>query len=236
MRKFLFGMFLFLVMLLGPAVHAQTTVLVGGEGGINFNNKFLGATAGLEQSFGKHFEIDLTGAFDPIEAKTAYGNGFSYSTSVDATGWFSDHWGLNGQIDRAAYTITKARKTGYFAYGGFSYRNLVWGSPAHFEFDYFQQIHNGIAADGTETNQTKGGSVTFSVRLGCGNSFCVRLDEIVDAGHVLQQGNPMCDGTFGNTGGPNGGPCKRQGAMSGGAQASVVFEFPRRRGQEDALF
>lgn len=236
MRKFLFGVILFLAMLFVPAVHAQTTLLVGGEGGINFNNKTIGVTAGIEQPFAKHFEIDLVGIFDPIESKTGYGSGFSYSTYGILTGWFAQHWGVNGQFDRAAYTVTQARKTAYYTYGGLSYRNIVGGLPARFDFDYFQQIHNGIAADGTETNHVQGGAVSFSVRLGCTNTFCVRLDETIDAGHVLNQGNPMCDGTFGNTGGPNGGPCKRQGTMSGGAQAAVVFEFSRRRGHEDDLF
>lgn len=236
MRKFLFGVVLFLAMLLAPAAHAQTRVVIGGEGGIDFNNKILGVTAGIEQPFAKHFEIDLYGTFDPLESKTGYGSGFSYSTYGVFTGWFSDHWGLNGQFDRGAYTVTQAHKTAYYTYGGVSYRNFVWGSPARFDFDYFRQIHNGIAADGTETNHVQGGSVSFSVRLGCAKSFCVRLDETVDAGHVLQQGNPMCDGTFGNTGGPNGGPCKRQGSVSGGATAAVVFEFPRRQGQEDESF
>jgi hypothetical protein len=55
-------------------------------------------------------------------------------------------------------------------------------------------------------------------------------------GKVLGQSNPQCDGTFGITGGPNGGPCYRTGLFGGGVTASVSLEFPRRKGRENDVF
>jgi len=233
-RTLLGILLLMLAVLFTPAAHAQTRVLIGGTGGLDFNNKTLGVTGGIEQPFAKHFEVDLYGTFSPLEIKTVYGNGFSYSTQAELSGWFNDHWGLNGRVDRSAYTVTTVSKTGYYAYGGASYRGLVGGLPAQFDFDFLKQFNNGIGANGTETNHIIGGEIDFSVRMGCARSFCVRMEDGFNAGRVLEQGNPACDGTFGLTGGPNGGPCARQATASGGFYASVVFEFPRRRGGECA--
>lgn len=239
MRKTLFGfLFLLVSLLFTLPLSAQTRVLVGPAGGDLFDNYYGGVTAGIEIPFAKRYEVDVYDEFSPLEAHQALGHGWANEISVGGYVWFHplSHWGLNGGAQDSRYSVTTVSKAGDFFTGGLAYRGNVGGLPATVSFDYLQQFNNGITSTGVETSHLKGASINPSVRFGCVSAFCIRTDYSFVVGHVLTQGNPVCDGTFGSTGGPNGGPCPRQGAFSGGFSASLLFEFPRRRGHEDALF
>lgn len=238
-RKILFGfLFFLLAMIFTPMTHAQTRVLVGPAGGAVFDNDYGGFSAGIEIPFAKRFELDLSDTFAPLEYHVALGHGISNNIAANGRVWFhpTGHWGLEAGAKDSMYSVTKVSKDGDYAFGGLAYRNVIGGLPARISFDYVQQFNNGIDPNGVETNHVKALEVNTSVRFGCLGAVCVRLNYEFSAGYLLTQGNPQCDGTFGTTGGPNGGPCYRTGAYGGGTAASILFEFPRHRGHENDTF
>lgn len=247
MRKFLFGLLLTLALLFVPAVHAQTRVLVGGGGGSMYGNDFGQGVVRLEIPLGSHFEIDGESTFSPhlafgkttidLQHKIGLGSGYAYSYHPEGLLWFTKSWALDGGFEQSAYHVTATSKTEYFVNGGFTYRRLWFGTPTRFSFDYVREIHNVLMANGDESNNLQGGSVTIDTRMGCKGPMCFRLVTNIQGGRVLNQGNPACDGTLGHTGG-NGphGTCPRTASMGGGASMSLLLEFPRRKATENDPF
>jgi hypothetical protein len=237
MRRLSIGLCLaFLFLFFVPVSHAQTRWLLGVSGGDNFDNYSFGVQGGVEIPFAKRYELDLKDTFSPIETHVSLGSGRANATSAGGYIWVSKSWGLNGRVEDSMYDVTKVSKDADYAFGGLTYRALIGGFPSRLSFDYIQQFNNGIAPSGVETSHLQGADFSFTTRFGCVGPTCVRISEDFDFGRVLTQGNPVCDGTYGVTGGPNGGPCPRQGALGGGVSASVVLEFPRHRGHENDVF
>jgi hypothetical protein len=238
MRNRILVLLLLLVALLVPAhVGAQTRVLIGAAGGDSFDNYSFGVNAALEIPFAKHFELDLQDTFSPIEAHVALGSGRANAASVGGIAWFSKSFGINGQVQDSSYDVTKVSKDANYAGGGFIYRGIVGGAPTRFNLGYTRQIFNGISSSGLETSRLQGVDFGFTMRFGCVGAFCVRNSADFVFGAVKGQGNPVCDGTFGNTGGngPNG-TCPRSTLFGGGVSASIALEFPRRKGHENDVF
>jgi len=214
----------------------QTRVLVGTVGGSGFGNYFFGLEAGVEIPFAHRYELDSHEAFYPIERHVALGSGWANQVSVGGHFWLTNGFGLNGRAEYSNYSVGTVSKGGDYAFGGVTWRKVAWGIPVRFYFDYVREFNNGISANGTESAHLQAGDFRMVARMGCSTSICSRIEFDYQAGHVLTQSNPICDGTYGITGGPNGGPCYRSGAWSGGATASFVVEFPRHRGYEDLPF
>ena len=96
--------------------------------------------------------------------------------------------------------------------------------PYRLTFDYIREFNNGIAKDGTESSHLQGGDFTLDFRLGCARLFCYRTLFNFEVGTVLQQGNQMCDGSFGGV-----VTCPRTRSTAAAFTASVLLEFPRRK-------
>jgi hypothetical protein len=233
-------------------------VLGGIEGGGNFGNLFMALDGGIEVPIAKRFELDISDAYSPVihvynvvipfEQHVNLGTGSANIANVGGIVWISPgkSLGLNGSAEYSSYS-TNISKGSYYAFGGLTWRKVAWGFPVRFTFDYFRQLDNGIAcgttaacalpgANGTESDHVQGGEFGMAVRMGAVGPTVIRMTFSTDVGHTLTQGNPQCDGTFGNTGGPNGGACPRGSAVSGGASMGVIFEFPRHRGLENNPF
>ena len=238
MSRFLSFLFLCLSFLaFTPTTHAQTRWLVGPEGALDYDNKSVGLMAGVEIPFAKHFELDLKDTFSPIETHVALGGGRANITTAGGIVWLSQNWGLTGSVADSMYDVTKVTKDGDFASGGFIHRGYIGGLPARVSIKYVQQFNNGITPSGLESSHLQGVEVGITSRFGCLGVVCTRLSFAFDAGKVLTQSNPICDGTYGITGGngPNGS-CPRQSALGGGSTFSFVLEFPRHRGHEYEAF
>jgi hypothetical protein len=231
-NRILIALALFIAFLIPAHSNAQTRVLLGASGGDSFDNYSFGVQAGLEVPFAKHYELDLQDTFSPIESHVSLGAGRANIASVGGQIWFSPSWGINGRVEDSAYNVTKVTKDADYAFGGLTYRAVVGGLPARFSFDYIRQFNNGISPSGLESSHLQGADFGFTVRFGCFSAFCVRTSEDFVFGRVLTQSNPICDGTFGVTGGPGGGACPRASAFGGGVTASILLEFPRHRGHE----
>ncbi len=246
MKRFTFGTIaLFILVLFTPVGKAQeldtqydeqARVLVGSTLGSFFGNNAFGVTAGAEIPFARRYELDLGETYSPLESHVALGSGSANRTSVGGHFWLVKDFGLNGSAEYSSYSVTTASKGGDYAFIGVTWRTFAWGIPTRFSFDYVRQFNNGISANGTESAHLQGADFSLVARLGCSGLLCSRAEFDYQVGHVLTQSNPICDGTYGITGGPNGGPCYRTGAWSGGASGSFVFEFPRHRGYEDSAF
>jgi hypothetical protein len=235
-RKLLSILFLMMALLFVIPVHAQTRVLLGVNGGQDFDNSNVGGTLGFEVPFLHHYELDLTDTFSPIESHVSLGGGRANIVSAGGHIWLTKSFGLVGSAEDSAYNVTKVSKDDDYALGGFAWRGLVGGAPTRFQLQFIDEFNNGINSTGLETPHLQGVDFGFTMRFGCVSFFCVRNSEDFVAGAVKTQSNPACDGTYGITGGPNGGPCPRATAFGGGVTGSVVFEFPRHRAIENDAF
>jgi hypothetical protein len=220
----------FLLAVLAIGLPAQTVFLAGATAGSSFGNLFLGATAGLEMPITKHYELDLYDTFSPLESHIKLGTGWANVADGGAHIWFTPNFGLNGRVSYSNYSVTKVRKGGDYTFGGVTWRKLVWHTPARFSLDYIREFNNGITSDGIESSHLQSGEFEFEARLGCARIACIREVFSFEVGHVLQQGNPVCDGEFGAV------SCPRAGGWAGAFTGSLFFEFPRRRGHEDDIF
>lgn len=211
-----------------PQQELRTHFLFGPDGGYNFGNTFIGFKTKIEMPLGKHLEIDSSATLDPYESHIALGHGFTYSVMPGAIFWVNRTSGFEGLYSHGAYTVTKAAKAADYVYAGYVYKHTMIDLPTRFHFDYFRQVHNGISANGTETNHVTGGSFTWDNLVGCFQSGCAHSEFTWYTGRTLNQGNPVCDGQYTKV-----ITCPRQSVLSGGFEYSVLFEFPRRADSDD---
>jgi hypothetical protein len=246
LRLAVFAFLAFASLLFSPTLRSQnidtsTRVLLGGTGGDVYSNVYGGIVGKIEIPIKSRFEIDSDGEVSPhlsyggytvnLETKTGLGSGWGYNYGGTGIFWATKKLGIDGNVNAAAYSVTATAKNEYFTEGGLIYRTLWFGDvPTRFTFNYVREIANGILPNGDETNHLQGGSLTFDSRFGCTSFFCVRFVTNIQAGRVLTQGNPVCDGTYGVT------TCPRSASVGGGASGSLYFEFPRHRGQESEVF
>lgn len=226
MKKILFSFvnaMLLCCMLYGSA-QAQTTVAIGIQAGSSFGNLFLGPTLGLQSTFAKHYEFDLSDTFSPLESHIALGNGWANHLEGSGIGWITKGFGIDGGVSYSNYK-TSIYKSAEYGHGGVVLQHNYQGTDVRYTLNYIREFHNGISADGAESDHLQGGDFGLQVRTGCSKHFCYRTDFDFQVGHVLTQGNPVCDGTYGLIGGPNGGPCPRTGAWAGAFTGAFMIEF-----------
>lgn len=213
---------------------AQARILVGGSGGESFNNLFIGPVIAVEIPFAKKFEFDSSFEIAP-EFKRGYGYGYEDNVTIGGIRWISSKFGFRVSGEQSRYAVTTATKDASFFHIGPIWRGTVAQAPMRLSLEYTRQFHNGIS-NGTETSHFNGGQATLDIRTGCAGSVCGRFKLAFQVGHFLNQGNPVCDGTFGNGSQVGFLPCPRSGGVSGGVIMSVSMEFPRRKGHEDDIF
>jgi hypothetical protein len=212
---------------------------LGAYGGSSFSNLFVGPSFALEVPATKHFEFDLKDTFSPIEQHIALGKGYANQVNAGGIVWLNKSIGLDGSAEYSYYHVSIA-KYGEYARGGVVLRKSIQGMPMRYTFNYVREFHNGIFpnnATGTETPHLQAGEFDLDMRVKCAGPFCYRLQFDFMVGHVLTQGNPLCDGTLGNTGGngPNGS-CPRGSATSGSFTGGLYLEWPRHRDTESNAF
>lgn len=211
---------------------AQTRFLIGGQGGEIYSNVFGSITGQVEVPVSR-FEFDASGSWSPhLEQKVNLGSGYGYQYGTTGRAWFTKNLAVDGGVQESAYSVTATSKAEYFVNTGLTYRRLWLGIPTRFTFDYIREIANGVMPNGDETNHLNGASITIDGRLGCFSFTCIRMQSNFQVGHVLDQGNPLCDGTYG----PVQPYCKRSGTVGGGGSISFLLEFPRRKQTENEPF
>ena len=199
----------------------EPRILVGPAGGGLFSNYFLGMTISAEFPVPRA-ELDVTDTIAP-EIHSALGSGFSNVIAPGARIWFTRPVGLYVRTDHSAYSVTRVSKSADYLFAGLTWRTMAWENPTRFSFSYIREYNNGIAPDGVESSHLQGGDFTLETSLGCARHFCTRFNATFEAGRVLEQGNPQCDGARGHC------PCPRIPSVGGGASLSFLFEFPKRK-------
>lgn len=221
--------FLSFCLLSSSAASAQTRVLVGVDGGYEFNNYFLGPQVAVEVPVGR-VEVFAQGSLFPLQVKPSYGSGWAYSWEAGPTVWFTHTSGIEGSYERSGYTVTKVAKAESFITAGYAYKHTMVGFPTRFHLDFLKEVQNGLIHGGTESNDLEGGIFGWDTLLGCTKFACVRSKISLPVARVKNQGNPVCDGTLGGK-----VTCPRTSDISGGFEANLMFEFPRAK-NEYALF
>lgn len=231
MRKSILFLLVMLVFaLFVPQVHAQTSVLVGVSGMNAFNNLSAGVTAGLNVPFLHRYELDLYDTYSPYETHIGQGQGHANITAAGGLVWITKNWGVSGKVEDTGYSVTQVSKTALMVLGGVTTRQYFLGFPTRFNLGYAQQVNNGII-NGVETSQMHAVYLGMDVRTYCSDRMCVRLQEQFELGRVLEQGNPVCDGTLGPV--PAVLSCPRTSAIGAGVSLNVLFEFHRRNKKVD---
>lgn len=208
----------------------NTRVLVGVQTGLTSFDSDFGVTIGIEQPLAKRFEIDASGQYSPVYSHTGLGRGSRYQTEAGGITWLSNTVGVYGDVAISGYTVPGLTKSSDVFKIGPVFRTSFFGLPGRIRTGYLQQFNDGINSNGIETSHEKGGTFSYEVRFPCAGPVCFRAQEGFSILRVLTQSNPICDGTFGITGGPNGGPCYRKPGYGGTFSFSFVVEFPRPRG------
>jgi hypothetical protein len=209
---------------------AQARFQLGGFGTGAWNNYQAGALGILEQPLGKRLEIHLTEGYSFYENKPGYGKGVANVFRVGTTIWLNDRIGLNASGEESGYTLNSLSKGAIYAWAGPVFRIYMFKSPSRLQLGYVTELDNGLTPTGLETSHLKAGLIAISTRVGCSGPFCFRINYDFTAGTVLDQGNPVCDGSR-----PGPVTCPRSMSGSGGFKASFTLEFPRPRGNENNL-
>lgn len=170
------------------------------------------------------------------ELKLGYGSGWESNAKAGGIVWIKENFGMTSSVQYSEYIVTTASKTAAYLSIGPVWRIRAFQSPMRFSLGYVHQIRNGVSRNGTESSRLEGAKFRIDSRMGCTGAACWRLTGEFVVAHGRSQGNPVCDGTFGDGGQAGLAPCPRAGYVSGGATVGVAIEWPRRRGREGELF
>lgn len=224
MRKLIAG--LVFSLLLTGTVKAQVRVLAGGSGGVVLNNATVCVKTGVEVPFSR-YEVNVLNDFCPYENHKGLGYGKSDILSSTGIVWLKNNFGATFGAENSSYSVTSVSKSGTLLKGGLIKKLYIGDLPSRVSIGYIQQIRNGVV-NGVESSHLKGGYVTIDSRLTCNTRACLRTVFDFDIGHTLAQGNPICDGTYGNGSQVGFLPCPRRSAIGGGFQFSIVADIHKK--------
>jgi hypothetical protein len=156
-----------------------------------------------------HFELDLRDTFDPLEEHVKLGKGYDNVATIEPVIWLTKGFGLDGRADWSQYRVTKVSKHSAYIYGGITTRGVWLDAPVRVALYYFREVNNGIYGRGIETSRVQGGSLYLEAQVGCTKHACYYTTLETAAGTLLEQGNPVCDGSFGKV------TCQRNRTISG---------------------
>lgn len=226
MKKLLFSL-LMIIMLFSTSAKAQTSYMIGISGADQFNNLSAGVTAGIIVPFLHRYEFDLQDTYSPYETHVGLGHGHANIASAGGIVWLGKNIGISGKIEDSGYSVTQVSKTAFYVLSGLVIKHYVFGIPSRVSVGYAGQVNNGIL-NGIETSKLQGAYVGIDSRLVCSERACLRFQEQLSFGRVLEQGNPVCDGTYGaDTCG------SRNKAFGGGVSVSLVLDLHRKTNGDD---
>jgi hypothetical protein len=104
-------------------------------------------------------------------------------------------------------------------YGGIATRGLWLNAPVRVMLDYFREVNNGVYGHGIETSHLQGGSLYLEAQVGCFRHACYYTTLETAIGGLLEQGNPVCDGSFGRA------TCPRTRNVGGSGVMGFLVRF-----------
>lgn len=228
---------LLIILIFAIPAAAQTRVQGGVFGTGAFNNYQAGVFGSVDVPIGKHFEVGFLDGYSFTEIKPGVGKGTANVARVTGTAWFTPKIGVSVFGEQSGYTLATLSKGAIYVAGGPVFRLHVLGFPARLTLGYLAQLNNGIVG-GIETSYMLAAIISVQTRLGCAGQVCFHLTHEFAMGSVLSQGNPQCDGTYGNgsQAKPPMDPCDRSRMMGGGFAMRLGAVFGHRKGTEDDLF
>lgn len=219
--------YMVLALLLSPlCASAQVRVQMGGFGTGAWNNYQAGMFGSVDVPIGKHFEIGMMDGYSFKEIKPGVGKGTANIARVTGTAWLTPKIGVSVLGEQSGYTLGTLSKGAIYVAGGPVFRTHLLDFPSRVTIGYLAQLDNGIVG-GIETSYMRAALITVQTRLGCTRYMCFHLTHEFSMGSVKAQGNPVCDGTFGN--GAQAKPpmdaCPRPRTVGGGfaMRFGVVF-------------
>ena len=207
-----------------PIVNQSVRVYAGISGSDDLDNLNAGVVAGIEKPFLNRYEVSASDDYSPYEQHVGLGNGHSNIAKVGGIIWFHGNTGFESGVEDSSYSVTDVRKSALYATGGLVYRTYFLSVPTRFSIGYAQQFNNGID-NGVETSHLRGAYLRMDGTPSVIGKVTVRIIEEFTIGHVLEQGNPVCDGSLGNGSQVGLSSCPRTGALGGGVDLKLVFQL-----------
>lgn len=226
-----------IALLFACSLHAQDfSIGTGATLQSGFGNLSFGPSIIMDGTIARN-ETILTATFAPFAEHVALGRGYAYNESLRDTVWFGKIGGT-GQVDVSGYSVsnnstcsryaseripvrifypckTTVQKHNNYAFAGLAFRSKFIGNDATYYFDYFREFQNGISHDGIETNRIQGGSIKYDITSGK-----IRVVQNLLVGTGLEQGNPVCDGTYNRH-----VTCPRSRYLSFGVSTSIFYRW-----------
>jgi hypothetical protein len=211
------------VMLLSAAAcgaQERPAILLGASGGESFGNLSLGPMIEVELPLAHHFEWDVRDTFSPLESHIALGHGWANQAEAGGIVWIEKSFGVDGLLTDSTYDVPRLVKSNTYTKMGASFRSAYGGVPLRIFLNYVREVSPPVS-HGVESSHLNAGNFRAEATIACSKHFCYRTVLDMSVGHILEQGNPECDGTWGAT------TCRRRGQISGSGTMGFLVQIGR---------
>jgi hypothetical protein len=191
---------------------------VGSFEGLGFKLPFAAFGTSLEKPLSRRIELQA-GVMFSSTPKTITNDGHSLIASARAIIWLNDYIGLTGGTDYSRLWTSQFKKAAWAPSPGVVLRLRLLGNPTRMYLDYAVPNKN-IDSHGVETSQLQGPEYSVESRVASVGPITFRFGLKLSAYRLLEQGNPQCDGTFGNA-----VTCPRIVRKAGTAALTMRYEW-----------
>ncbi|MBZ5637852.1 MAG: hypothetical protein LAO51_03745 [Acidobacteriia bacterium] len=191
----------------------------------------LGTYAGLgyklpHTAFGTSIEhpfslrLEAQGAIEfSADRKLSTNDGHSVVTSGKAIFWANRYFGITAGASYSRLWTSQFDKAAWHPAPGVVFRLRFLGSPTRMYLDYVVPT-GSIDKHGIESSRLQGLEYFVESRVASVGPMTMRFGLKWDVYHLLEQGNPQCDGSLGGL-----VTCRRKSDTTGAAALTLRFEW-----------
>jgi hypothetical protein len=190
----------------------------GSDSGLGFKMPHLAVGLGVEQSIGKHFELQGRVSYSP-DKKYITNDGNSLSMKSSGLYWIKRSLALTGSLRHSNLWTSQFNKSSWAPSAGIAIREDTFGLPGRFYFEYlFPTGCQWGASCPIQSSRTKGAEIYWETRI----ASHVRLGLRFGFYRILNQSNQFRP------------DIPRTGEVTGNTLIILRYEFPR--GSIDSLY
>lgn len=200
---------------------------VGSDEGLGYKLPHTAFGVSLEKPIFRRFELQARISDSP-DRKAITNDGNTLSTSVGAIAWLHRNFGLYDAMSYSRLWTSQFNKAGWFPRPGVVFRLRLLGIPTRMYLDYVVPTGT-IDKKGIESNRLRGVEYFFDARMASVGPLTIRTGLQWNLYHFLDQGDPLCDGTFGKR-----VTCPRIGHFT--ATSALTFRFEWLKNASNTMF
>lgn len=191
---------------------------IGTYAGLGYKLPHTAFGVSMEKPVSRRLELQADTRYSP-DRKLITNDGQGLVVSARAIFWANHYFGLTGGTDYSRLWTSQFNKAARHPSPGVVFRLRFLGSPTRMYLDYV--VPNGtIDARGIESSRIQGPEYYVESRMASMGPVTMRFGLKWDVYHFLDQGDPLCDGTFGGS-----VTCRRTGYTTGTAALTLRFEW-----------